>query len=152
MARSIALEPTAHFFEPREYFDPDELVRLVDGLLLTHRCHPKLDAEGAQLRRRGASKLLRGFGITPTTWVDDPEADEPGSAFYAPHQTYDPNRLMREASELLVERELRPMDGMHEGSVLRLIGASMLLRGFGILPGVATQDHIDRDRHGQDWW
>lgn len=152
MARSIALEPTAHFFEPREYFDPDELVRLVDGLLLTRHCHPKLDAEGEQLRRRGASKLLRGFGITPTNSVEEPEAAEPGSAFYEPHQTYDPNRLVRETAELLAERELRPMDGMHEGSVLRLIGASMLLRGFGIMPGVPAHEHIDLDRHGQDWW
>lgn len=142
MSRSLAFEPTAHFFEPHEYYDPRDLVQPVAELLAERGRQPKLDDEGARLRLAGATELLVGLGVTPTATYDADVNQEPGRSYMEPFQTYNPDHLAHEVAELLNQHKVRPMSGMYEGSLLRRRGASMLLRGYGIMPAFKTDDRF----------
>ncbi|GAA5103909.1 hypothetical protein [Haloechinothrix salitolerans] len=139
MSRSLAFEPTAHFFEPHEYYDPRDLVQPVADLLTERGRSPKLDDEGESLRLAGATELLVGLGVTPTVTYDVGVEHEPGRSYFEPFHVYNPDHLAQEVAELLNQNSLRPMSGMYEGSLLRRRGASMLLRGYGIMPGFKTE-------------
>lgn len=140
MSRSLAFEPTAHFFEPHEYYDPRDLVQPVADLLAERGRSPKLDAEGEPLRLAAATELLVGLGVTPTAIFDVDVDQEPGRAYMEPFQTYNPDHLAQDVADLLSQQRLRPMSGMYEGSLLRRRGASMLLRGYGIRPSFKLED------------
>lgn len=148
MSRSLAFEPTAHFFEPHEYYDPRDLVQPVAELLAGRGRSPKLDAEGEPLRLAGASELLIGLGVTPTATYDVDVDDEPDRAYLQPFQTYNPDHLAHEVAELLSQHALRPMSGMYEGSLLRRRGASTLLRGCGVTPAFTAEEWAALDRQG----
>lgn len=141
MSRSLAFEPTAHFFEPHEYFDPRDLVQPVADLLTERGRRPKFDAEGERLRLAGATELLFGLGVTPTATYDIDVDQEPGRAYMEPFQTYNPDHLAQDVAELLSQQHgLRPMSGMYEGCLRRRRGSSMLLRGYGIMPTFKAED------------
>ncbi len=150
MSRSLAFEPTAHFFEPHEYYDPRDLVEPVADLLTDRGRHPKLDAEGESLRLAGATDLLVGLGVTPTATYNVGVDEEPGRAYFEPFRVYNPDHLAEEAAELLSQQMLRPMSGMYEGSLLRRRGASRLLRGYGITPAFKAEDWLILEEHDQD--
>lgn len=134
MSRSLAFEPTAHFFEPHEYYDPRDLVQPVAELLTERGRSPKLDAEGEPLRLAGATELLVGLGVTPTATFDVDVDQEPDRAYIEPFQTYNPDHLAQDVAELLSQHKVRPMCCLYEGSLLRRRGASRLLRGIGVMP------------------
>lgn len=151
MSRSLAYEPTAHFFEPHEYYDPRELVQPVAELLTGRGRMPKLDVEGDALRLCGATELLCGLGITPTARFEVGVDQEPGQWFFEPFQAHNPDHLAQEVAELVGERGVCAMSGTHEGSLLRRRGASRLLRGYGIMPAFRTEDWFRmRDSNGHD--
>lgn len=154
MSRSLAFEPTGHFFEPYEYYDPRELVQPVADLLTERGRRPKCDGEGEPLRLCGATQLLSGLGVTPgvtpTVTFDADVDQEPGRTFHEPFQAYNPDHLAQEVAELLGQHGLRPMGGMYEGSLLRRRGASRLLRGFGIMPAFKTEDWLNLSPHVHD--
>lgn len=89
--------------------------------------------------------------ITGNAWPR-PESREPRASFYKPHQAYNPHRLIDEVALLLGERGLEPKTGTSEGRQLRETAASMLLRGFGVMPGVSAEESLDLDRHGMQRW
>jgi len=140
MSRSLAFEPTAHFFEPREYYDPRGLVQPVAELLTERGRSPKVDVDGESLRLAGATELLVGLGITPGVTFETDVAQEPGPSYMQPFQTYNPDHLAQDVAELLSQQMLRPMSGMYEGGLRRRRGASMLLRGYGITPTFRAED------------
>lgn len=139
MSRSLAFEPTAHFFEPHEYYDPRDLSLPVADLLTEQGRRPKLGVEGESLRLAGATELLMGLGVTPTATFDVAADEEPGRAYMQPFQTHNPDHLAEEVAELLSQHKVRPMSGMYEGSLLRRRGASRLLRGYGIMPAFEVE-------------
>ena len=60
-----------------------------------------------------------------------------------PYQSYDPMKLVSEVEDLLLKHGLRPalLDG---SSKTASIGASMLLRGLGVSPGIDAVAHYAR--------
>jgi len=68
-----------------------------------------------------------------------------------PQQYYDPHHLVDQVEALLRRHGLDPnrIDVAGEPA-LRLTGASMLLRGFGLMPAASMEDHYGRHDGDRD--
>ncbi|MPZ00597.1 MAG: hypothetical protein GEU97_22000 [Actinophytocola sp.] len=98
----------------------------------------------------GATELLVGPGMTPTATFEVDADQESDRSYFEPFRTYNPDHIAQEVAGLLSQWEPKPMVGMYEGSLLRRRGASMLLRGHGIMSSFKAEDWLALNRGRQD--
>ncbi len=55
---------------PREYYNPERIIDLVEQHLRDQGLHPERVTGGVALRQGGAARLLRGLGIQPAGGVE----------------------------------------------------------------------------------
>jgi hypothetical protein len=126
-------------------YDLADFLRAVRDLLAQKDLNPQVTGEGAAYRELGASKLLSGFGITPTVSPGKPESlDDRGNDATVPPGTYLRADFIVAVEELLMKQGLKPQVS-NEGFADRTVGAAKLLSGFGITPLLLPVEKLDLD-------